>query len=159
LAFDTIYHEHLSYFSVSVAAELLRRAGLELFDVEEIGLHGGSLCLRAGHPGAHAATGVVERYLARERELGLHTPEPYQAFAAHVDQLRRELPEFVSALRRSGSRVAAYGAAAKGVVLMNTCGLGADLIDFVADRSPHKQGCRMPGTHVPIVAPSQVMEQ
>src|SRR5262249_22567736 len=109
-------------------------------------------------PGAHQPTGTVDRYVAREREDGLQTPEPYRAFAARVARLRAELPGFVAGLRRQGP-VAAYGAAAKGVVLMNTCGLGADLIDFVADRSPHKQGCRMPGTHVPIVAPGRVFEE
>jgi C-methyltransferase-like protein/putative zinc binding protein/methyltransferase family protein len=157
LAFDTIYHEHLSYFSVSVVARLLEQVGLELFDVEELALHGGSLLLSAGHPGAHRATGAVERYRERERAEGLHTPAPYRAFAERVGVLRRALPAFIADLKRGGARVAAYGAAAKGVVLLNTTGLGRDQLEYVADRSPHKQGCLLPGVHLPVVAPERVL--
>ncbi len=158
-AFDTIYHEHLSYFSVTDAATLFRRAGLELFDVEELALHGGSLVLRGGRPGAHAPTGRVDEMLRQEREAGLGTPAPYEAFAQAVAGVRATLPEFLRGLRAQGARVAAYGAAAKGVVLTNTCGVGADLIEFVADRSPHKQGCLMPGVHIPIVAPDRILSE
>lgn len=159
LEFDTIYHEHLSYFSVSVIERLFQRAGLELFDVEEIALHGGSLLLRAGLPNAHRPTGAVARYRASEKEAGLDGPQAYRAFAERVDAVRRSLPAFLRGLRRDGARVAAYGAAAKGVVLTNSCGLGADLLDFVADRSPHKQGTLTPGQHIPVVAPDQVLAQ
>jgi hypothetical protein len=159
LSFDTIYHEHLSYFSVSSLVTLFRRAGLELFDVDQIELHGGSLVLRVGHPGAHSETPAVGALLAQEKRLGIDTPAPYQAFASQVGALRTALPEYLSSLRRAGARVAAYGAAAKGVVLTNTCNLGCDLVDFVADRSPHKQGSLMPGTHIPVVAPEEVMRQ
>jgi hypothetical protein len=158
LAFDTIYHEHLSYFSVSVVARLFERAGLELFDVEEIPLHAGSLALRGGLPGAHARTPGMQELLAREAREGLDGPEPYRRFAERVGAVRAELPAFLAGLRRGGARVAAYGAAAKGVVLMNTCGLGPDLVDFVVDRNPHKQGCLMPGVHIPVFAPDKVYE-
>lgn len=156
-AFDTIYHEHLSYFSLRVAAELMRRGGLELTDVEEIALHGGSLLLSASHPGARPRTAAVGALLAREEAAGLDGPGPYRELARRVDRLRVELPQLLRELRAGGSRVAAYGAAAKGVVLSNTCGLGPDVLDFVADRSPHKQGRLMPGTHVPVVAPERVL--
>lgn len=156
LAFDTIYHEHLSYFSVSVLARLFRTAGLDLFDVEEIGLHGGSLVLRGCLPGAYPATGNVQEFLNREDAAGLSTEAPYREFAVRVDTLRKSLPKFVADLRAGGKRVAAYGAAAKGVVLTNTCQVGADLLDFVADRSPYKQGCLTPGMHIPIVSPERI---
>jgi novobiocin biosynthesis protein NovU/D-mycarose 3-C-methyltransferase len=157
LAFDTIYHEHLSYFSVGVVARLFQRAGLELFDVEPISLHGGSVVLRGCLPGGCPRTGRVEAMLAEEQREGLDTDAPYREFARRVGALRTELPRFVAELRKGGARVAAYGAAAKGVVLTNTCSLGADLIDFVADRSPHKQGCLTPGMHIPIVSPDRVL--
>jgi novobiocin biosynthesis protein NovU/D-mycarose 3-C-methyltransferase len=159
LAFDTIYHEHLSYFSASSLLALFRRAGLELFDVEQIQLHGGSLVLRVGHPGVHSQTGALQTLLGEEKRGGIDTPAPYQAFASRVRALRTELPEYLSSLRRTGARVAAYGAAAKGVVLTNTCDLGPDLVDFVADRNPYKQGGLMPGMHIPVVAPEEVMRR
>src|SRR5262249_13045562 len=148
--FDTIYHEHLSYFSVAALDRLFREAGLTLWDVEEIPLHGGSLIARArkGEP----AKPSVAAFLDAERAAGLPTAAPPHAFAGRTRALRTAIPEFLHKLTAgTGARVAAYGAAAKGVVLTNYCGLGAEALGFVADRSPHKQGKLTPGMHLPVV--------
>lgn len=156
-AFDTIYHEHLSYFSISDIDHLMRAAGLELFDVELIGLHGGSLLLRSSQSGAHDQSPRLQHCLGQETRLGLRDGAVHRRFAADVDRLRVELPRFLTELRTRGARIGAYGAAAKGVVLANVCGLGTDLIELVADRSPHKQGRWIPGTCIPIVSPEQML--
>ncbi|HVE85077.1 MAG TPA: class I SAM-dependent methyltransferase [Myxococcales bacterium] len=155
--FDTIYHEHLSYFSVTSLDRLFREAGLKLWDVEEISLHGGSLIARGR--AADKARPSVARYLDAERAAGLHTPAPLHAFARRTRALKTAIPEFLDGLSRDGARVAAYGAAAKGVVLTNYCGLGPETLSFVADRSPYKQGKLTPGMHLPVVPPQAVMER
>jgi C-methyltransferase C-terminal domain/Putative zinc binding domain/Methyltransferase domain len=155
LEFDTIYHEHLSYFSVTTLARLFAEAGLVLWDVEEITLHGGSLVARGKRPGATARESVA-RYLAAERASGLAGIEPLRRFATETRKLKTKIPEFLRELKTRGG-LAAYGAAAKGVVLTNYCGIGTDLLDFVADRSPHKQGKLTPGKHLPVVAPERVL--
>ena len=155
--FDTIYHEHLSYFSVAALDRLFREAGLVLWDVEEIPLHGGSLIARA-RKGAEARRSVG-RYLEAERAAGFHTMRPLQTFAQRTHGLRTAIPELLQGFTRAGARVAAYGAAAKGVVLTNYCGLGPETLGFVADRSQYKQGKLTPGMHLPVVPPSAVMER
>jgi C-methyltransferase C-terminal domain/Putative zinc binding domain/Methyltransferase domain len=157
LEFDTIYHEHLSYFSVTALAHLFREAGIVLWDVEEIGLHGGSLIARGKRKG-HAPTANVERLLAKERAIGLTTMAPLEKFAEGTRRLKTLIPELLRDLKKTGS-VAGYGAAAKGVVLTNYCGIGKDLLDWVADRSPHKQGKMMPGTHLPVVSVDRVLAE
>jgi hypothetical protein len=157
LEFDTIYHEHLSYFSVTALARLFKEAGLVLWDVEEIPLHGGSLIARGKRAGAEA-TPNVRKYLDAESAAGLTTIDPYKKFATGTERLKTQLPRFLHDLKKGGKRLAAYGAAAKGVVLTNYCGVGTDLLEFVADRSPYKQGKLMPGMHHPVVAPEQVLE-
>ena len=156
LEFDTIYHEHLSYFSVATLQRLFARAGLVLFDVEELGLHGGSLIARGRHRGETNHSVAVA--IAAERRAGLHMASTYERFAHAAHGLKTALPEFIHSLRRRGS-VAAYGAAAKGVILTSYCGLGPDSLDWVADKSPHKQGLVMPGSHLNVVAPSQVFAE
>jgi hypothetical protein len=155
LEFDTIYHEHLSYLSVTALDRLFRKAGLVLWDVERIPLHGGSLVAR-GRKGAEA-TPAVRALLREESEAGITSIERYRRFARETQELRRTLHSFVVDLRQGGRRVAAYGAAAKGVVLTNYCGIGKDLLDFVADRSQYKQGKLMPGTHLPVVPAGEVV--
>jgi len=155
LEFDTIYHEHLSYFSVTTMNRLFAEAGLVLWDVEEITLHGGSLVARGKKRGT-APRESVARYLAAERASDIAGIAPLRRFAAETRQLKTRIPEFLHDLKKKGS-LAAYGAAAKGVVLTNYCGIGPSLIDFVADRSPHKQGKRTPGQHLPVVAPERVL--
>ncbi len=156
--FDTIYHEHLSYFSVTALERLFAEAGLTLWDVEEIGLHGGSLIARGKKVGT-PRTSNVERYLAKERHGGYHELAPLTRFAERTRQLRTSIPEFLRAAKAGGRSLAAYGAAAKGVILANYCDIGSDLVSFVADRSPHKQGTRMPGVHWPVVAPEAVLRE
>jgi hypothetical protein len=148
LEFDTIYHEHLSYFSVTALHRLFQEAGLVLWDVEEIPLHGGSLIAR-GKRNAQPRPAVAQ-YLELERQNGYTTSAPLHAFARGTEKLKTEIPEFLYALKKEGA-LAAYGAAAKGVVLTNYCQLGPDVLQWVADKSPHKVGKLTPGMHLPVV--------
>jgi len=157
--FDTIYHEHVFYFSLTPLIPLFERHGLEIFDVERIPIHGGSLRLFAGLRGAHPVRDAVRELLAEEDRKGVRSPAYYQGFAARVLQLKRELLALLGALKREGKKVAAYGASAKGSTLLNFLGLGAADLAFVADRSTYKQGRLTPGTHLPIVGPEQLLEQ
>lgn len=156
--FDTIYHEHYSYFSVLAAAALFERHGLSLFDVEELPTHGGSLRLYVGHRAAHAVRPAVEAIIARERDEGLADSARFAAFGARVEAIKRELVAFLTGARDRGQRVVGYGAPAKGNTLLNTCGIGPDLLPFTVDRSPHKQGLFLPGSHIPVRAPEAIVE-
>jgi hypothetical protein len=156
LEFDTIYHEHLSYFSVTALSHLFQEAGIVLWDVEEIGLHGGSLIARGKKKG-NAPTANVARLLEKEKAIGLTTMAPLTEFAEGTRRLKTKIPELLRDLKKSGASIAGYGAAAKGVVLTNYCEIGKDLLDWVADRSPYKQGKLMPGTHLPVVPAEQVL--
>jgi SAM-dependent methyltransferase len=156
LEFDTIYHEHLSYFSVTALDRLFKEAGMVLWDVEEIALHGGSLIARGKRTGA--AKPVVATYLELERSQGYTSNVKLLAFAEGTRKLQTALPEFLSALKKQGP-LAAYGAAAKGVVLTNYCHIGPELLSWVADRSPYKQGKLTPGMHLPVVPAEQVMKE
>lgn len=160
LEFDTIYHEHISYFRVEVLDRLFESEGLRLFDVERIPLHGGSLKLFVGHPdGPHARNPRVDELIANERSRGLHTLAPYREFARRVEEVKGRTRSFLESLKREGKRVAGYGAAAKGNVFLNYCQIGPDFIEFVADRSPHKQGRLTPGMHIPIVHPEEILRR
>jgi len=158
--FDTIYHEHFSYFSLLMAERLFARHRLRLFDVEELPTHGGSLRIYACHAenALPADSGEVARVIAAECCAGLDRIEGYAAFAEQVRETKRRLLEFLIAAKRAGKSVAAYGAAAKGNTLLNYCGIRGDFIDYVVDMSPHKQGRYLPGTHLPILAPERVAE-
>jgi SAM-dependent methyltransferase len=164
LEFDTIYHEHRYYHSLSALGRILDRAALAVVGVEPLPVHGGSLRIFVRHQGAPGSVAAdlspaaVEATLAEERALGLTSPGYYLDFAARVDALGRELVRLLGELRREGRTVAAYGAAAKGTVLLNAFGIGTETIDFVADRSPYKQGRFMPGVHVPIVPAERLAE-
>ena len=157
--FDTIYHEHYSYFSVFAVEQVFARHGLRLYDVERLPTHGGSLRIFA----AHAARSDLEdsaalrEVRARERDAGLAELATYKRFSKRVDECREALLAFLAAAKREGKRVAAYGAAAKGNTLLNFCGISLGDIEFVADRNPHKQGKFLPGTHIPVVAPEELM--
>ena len=157
LEFDTIYHEHLFYHSLTALSQVFERNGLSVVDVERIPVHGGSLRVFAMRSGAGAAREAVRSLLAEEAAVGLCSPDYYAAFAGRVDALGRELRATLTGLRSEGHEVAAYGAAAKGAVLLNAFDIGSDLISFVADRSPHKQGFFMPGVHIPIVDPKHLV--
>jgi len=154
--FDTIYHEHLCYFSVTAAKQLFERNGLFLNRVVRLPIHGGSLRLHAGR--RREPDGSVEALLDEERRLGVDSVEHYRGLAERAARVRDRLREIVFDLRGRDKRVAAYGAAAKGAILLNYCALDADVIDFVVDRNPHKHGNRMSGVRVPIL-PTESLRQ
>ena len=156
--FDTIYHEHLCYFSLTALERLLGGLGLVVSDVERLGLHGGSLRVFVGHRGSPRSERVRE-LLSDERAIGMLDTAFYRDFAGRVDALRAELLALLRELKARGKRLAAYGASAKGSTLLNTFGIGADILDFVVDRSSVKQGRYTPGTHLPILPPAALLER
>jgi len=156
--FDTIYHEHVFYFSLTALEPLFARHGLSVFDVERIPIHGGSLRLFACHNGAFPKQGSVAELLAEEKKKGLGSKGYYEKFAERVFELRKSLVELLQRLKQEGKSVAAYGASAKGSTLLNFYGIGKEMLDFVADRSTYKQGRLTPGMHIPIVPPGRLLE-
>lgn len=153
--FDTIYHEHFSYFSFHTVRRILAEHGLTVFDVEELATHGGSLRVYARHE-ADPSKPVGPRVgdlARRESEAGLDTLEPYLSFGAVVAEVKHQLLEFLIGLRRAGNTIVAYGAPAKGNTLLNYCGVSTDLLDYTVDASPHKQGRYLPGSRIPIEEP------
>lgn len=156
--FDTIYHEHLCYFSLTALDGLFRRHRLSVTDVEHILLHGGSLRLFVAHAGTAVSDRVTDR-LAAERTAGLLSLDFYRDFAGRIEALRERLVALLRRLKSEGRRLAAYGASAKGSTLLNVFGIGADLLDFVVDRSTVKQGRFTPGTHLPILPPEALLER
>jgi hypothetical protein len=159
LEFDTIYHEHLCYFSLRALEALFRRHALVVADVEEIALHGGSLLLTVAHAGEAVASPRVEALRERERAQGLGAAAYYADFASRVARWRGEFRDFLAEQGRAGRRVAAYGAAAKGATLLNVAGAGREQIAFVADRSKHKHGLYMPGVRIPIVPAEALLDE
>ncbi|HEY8736293.1 MAG TPA: class I SAM-dependent methyltransferase [Candidatus Dormibacteraeota bacterium] len=157
--FDTIYHEHLCYFSVTALDRLFRRHGLQVQDVERVAIHGGSLRLAVGIPEQAAPTAAVGTLLAEEAGWGVGRVGTYRDFGVRVEALKASLTSTLAGLKRRGDRIAAYGAAAKGSTLLNYFGIGRETLDFVVDRSPHKQGRFMPGVHIPIYAPERLVEE
>lgn len=155
--FDTIYHEHRCYFSLTAIRRLAQRHGLETVDVGHEPIHGGSLHVRVARPGAWPVRPAVDEMIAAEREWSGTDAEPYRVFSRRAQALRDEIRGTLESLRSSGKRVAAYGAAAKGVTLLSYCGLGREHLDYVVDRSPHKQGKRLPGSGLPVLAPEQLL--
>jgi len=150
--FDTIYHEHFSYFSLLTVERVFARHGLRLFDVEQLPTHGGSLRIFACHRGttAHPDGAGLSVVRAAEARAGLDGDAPYAGFQARVAAVRDGLRAFLAAAQRDGKRLAAYGAAAKGNTLLNFCGVTTDDLPYVVDISPHKQGRLLPGSHIPI---------
>lgn len=154
--FDTIYHEHLCYFSLTALDGLFTRNGLTIVDVERLAIHGGSLRILAARTGTPSSR--VRELLAEERSWGVSRPEAYRHFGQRVERLKRELLSLLHDAKASGKRIAVYGASAKGSTLLNYFGIGRELIDFVVDRSPVKQGRFTPGTHLRIHAPEKLAE-
>ena len=155
--FDTIYHEHLCYFSLTALARVFQRHELSVEHVERIPVHGGSLRLyvsRAGRP-----TDAVHRLLAEEAAWGVDDAASLTAFAGRVAAVKASLTGLLAELKCAGQTIAAYGAAAKGSTLLNYAGIGRETLAFVVDRSPHKQGRFMPGVHIPIVPPAALLER
>jgi 2-polyprenyl-3-methyl-5-hydroxy-6-metoxy-1,4-benzoquinol methylase len=159
LEFDTIYHEHLSYFSLASLTELFEARQLLIVDVEQLTIHGGSLRLFVEHASKRTvSTQRVQQVAAGERECGIRGFEFYEGFANKVQRLKERLTAQLKALKADGHRMVAYGASAKGTTLLNYFGIGGDILDFVADRNNVKQGLYTPGTHLPICAPEKLLE-
>ena len=158
--FDTIYHEHLFYYSFTALEGILERNGVRVVDVERIPIHGGSLRVFAVPTAATPpAAAAVESLREEEAGLGVTTSAYFEALADRVETLRVELVELLRGLKNEGHCIAAYGAAAKGAVLLNAFALGTDTLDFVADRSEYKQGRYMPGVHLPISPPDRILSE
>jgi SAM-dependent methyltransferase len=159
--FDTIYHEHFSYFSLHVVRRIFAGHGLRVFDVEELPTHGGSLRVFACHAAAahHRETPAVGRVLANEIVAGLESNGAYRHFGRQMVTAKAALLRFLTDARTRGKRVAGYGAPAKGNTLLNYCGIGSDLIAFTVDRNPHKQGMLLPGSHIPVRAPDAILKE
>jgi SAM-dependent methyltransferase len=156
--FDTIYHEHFSYYTLLAASRIMQAHGLTIHDVEQLPTHGGSLRIHAGHAGAHEVAKSVTDMLRAETESGYGTLARYLGFAEDTRRVKRDLLDFLIQARRSGKSVVGYGAPAKGNTLLNYCGIRTDLLDYTVDLSPHKQGHFLPGTRIPIAAPSRIAE-
>lgn len=154
--FDTVYHEHLSYFSLTALNELFTRNGLTIHRIERLNIHGGTLRLYAGH--ATEQDHSVTELLSDEQRRGLADVEFYKGFGERVEWLRDELVSLLYALKEHGHSIAAYGASAKGATLLNYCRLGREVLDYVVDRSTVKQGRYTPGTHLKIYAPEKLLE-
>lgn len=159
--FDTIYHEHFSYFSFHTVRQIFAAHGLEIFDVEELATHGGSLRIFAKHGEnqTHKLAENVEKLLAKEKDFGLLDSDYYANFQPKADKIKNDLLMFLVEQKRAGKKVAAYGAAAKGNTLLNYCGVKKDLVAFVVDISPHKQGLYLPASHIPIVEESFIRNE
>lgn len=159
LEFDTIYHEHLFYYSLTAIDALVSRHGLAIVDIERVPIHGGSLRVSVAHRGEQPVAAAVTQLLDEERAWGVANPSAYASFAERVQTVCRELHDLIVSLRRDGKRVAAYGASAKGTTLLAAAKLGANELDFVADRSTVKQGLLTPGTLIPIVPPDRLLAE
>jgi 2-polyprenyl-3-methyl-5-hydroxy-6-metoxy-1,4-benzoquinol methylase len=158
--FDTIYHEHFSYFSFLVVEKVFAKQGLTLFDVDELPTHGGSLRIYGRHAAHHAlgVSGAVLELREREKAAGLDRAQTYSSFAEQVKATKRGLLTFLIEAKESGKRVVGYGAPAKGNTLLNYCGVRSDLLEYTVDRSPHKQGRFLPGVHIPVYPPERIMQ-
>lgn len=156
IEFDTIYHEHVFYFSLTSLIPLFKRHGLDIFRAEHLSIHGGSLRFFAAHAGAFPVEDSVVAILEDEARRGVTSLEYYGKFSQRVTALKKSLCDLLVSLKREGKSIAAYGASAKGTTLLNYLGIGNDILDFVADRSTYKQGLITPGTHIPVVAADQL---
>ena len=158
--FDTIYHEHFSYFSFLAVERVFAQHGITLFDVQELPTHGGSLRIFGRHRAdtSRPVEASVEALKDKERRAGLDRIDTYRAFAASVARTKRRLLEFLVKAKDEGKRIVGYGAPAKGNTLLNYCGVRSDFLDFTVDRSPHKQGRYLPGTHIAIRHPDAIRE-
>jgi SAM-dependent methyltransferase len=158
--FDTIYHEHFSYFSMLTVVRILEAHGFKAFDVEELPTHGGSLRVYASRmeDTTHAIQPAVRELIVKEEEAGLDSVRGYESFDRQVRETKWALVEFLLSARRQGKSVAGYGAPGKSATLLHYCGIGRDLLEYTVDRSPYKQGRFLPGNHIPIYHPDRIRE-
>lgn len=158
--FDTIYHEHFSYFSFSSVSRVFDAHGLTLFDVDELPTHGGSLRIYGRHAadGSRPVSIAARELLAREKGAGFDSLGRYADFDESVRASKRDILDFLIGLKRQGKQIVGYGAPAKGNTLLNYCGIRTDFLDYTVDASPHKQGGFLPGTHIPVLAPEALRE-
>ncbi|MCY9511511.1 class I SAM-dependent methyltransferase [Paenibacillus larvae] len=158
--FDTIYHEHFSYFSLLTVKHVFASHGLVIFDVEELSTHGGSLRIYAKHEtdGTKQETERLRKLIEQERTYKLDTLQAYLVFSEQVKQVKRDIWKCLIGLKNKGKQIVGYGAPAKGNTLLNYCGVGKDVIDYVVDRNPYKQGLYLPGTRIPIYPPDRIRE-
>ena len=156
--FDTIYHEHFSYFSFLTVQRIFTQHNLTIFDVEKLDTHGGSLRIFVKHPENNelVINNRVEKLLAEEQKFGLDKLSSYSNFSEKVKLIKKSLLEFLSIAKKQNKKIVGYGAAAKGNTLLNYCNIGQDYIDFVVDRSSHKQDTFLPGTHIPVLNPEEI---
>ena len=155
--FDTIYHEHFSYFSFVTIDRLAKHHSLKVFDVEHLTTHGGSLRVYLCHSDApYAPSPAVDALLAHERQSGFEDIKTYATFSAKVHQTKRQLLSFLIELKDKGAKLCGYGAPGKGNTLLNYCGIGTDFLDFTVDRNPYKHGLYTPGMHIPIYPVSAI---
>ena len=158
--FDTIYHEHFSYFSLLSTVKIMEAHGMRIFDVEELKSHGGSLrvyCCRRESK-THPLKQNAEEVIVDERRANLDTVKGYERFAQHVQETKLALLEFLLTSKRAGKSIAGYGAPGKSATLLHYCGIGRDMIEYTVDRNPYKQGRFLPGTHIPICHPNRIHE-
>ena len=158
LEFDTIYHEHVFYYSLTSLQALLEASALEVVDVEHVSVHGGSLRVFAGKNGSGSISRRVQELAREERELGLDSLEYYSTFSQRVDDARLGISTYLRSLRADGARLAGYGAAAKGTMLLNSLSLDANAVEYVVDSTPYKQGRLIPGVRIPIEPPDHLAE-
>ncbi|HEX5359030.1 MAG TPA: class I SAM-dependent methyltransferase [Candidatus Nitrosotalea sp.] len=158
--FDTIYHEHFSYFSLLVVQKIFSSHGLLVFDVQELSTHGGSLRIFAKHKENNTISlnERVDKIIKKEKEFGLDEISTYTRFQEKITILKQDLYNFVVSAKNSNKKLVGYGAAAKGNTLLNYCGIGTNFLEYVVDRSKHKQGLYLPGTHIPIRDPEKIRE-
>ncbi len=156
--FDTVYHEHYSYLSVRAMANLFKQYDMELFDAERVAIHGGSIIYFIGHAGAHPKTDTVAALIKAEQDRKLDRKETYVAFAERTAGIKTSLLTMLRDLKKSGKRVAAYGAPAKGNTLLNYCGITTDLVEYTVDKSPYKQNLFTPGAHLPVYHPDKLVQ-
>jgi SAM-dependent methyltransferase len=157
--FDTIYHEHVFYYSLSAIKILAERAGLELYDMSRQNIHGGSLRVFLQKERQHEVSSNVIKMLLEEEQYGITDKDSYSNFGEKVEKLKTKLMELLIELKQAGKTIAAYGAAAKGNTLLNYIGIDSKVIDFVVDRSPHKQGFLLPGTRIPILHQDELLKR
>jgi 2-polyprenyl-3-methyl-5-hydroxy-6-metoxy-1,4-benzoquinol methylase len=158
--FDTIYHEHFSYFSFLTVEKIFKQQELRIFDVEELPTHGGSLRIYACHASddSKQVAQAVPRLVEKESAFGIHRADTYLSFAERIKETKRSLLEFLIRIKKEGKSVVGYGAPAKGNTLLNYCGIRTDFVDYTVDRNPSKQGRFLPGTHIPIYHPDKIRE-